>query len=51
MANKIGRASLELHSAFGAGVPCVIRANMRCKRIVALQLEIPHHFIKGIASG
>jgi hypothetical protein len=38
-------------SAFGAGVPWVIRANMRRKLSVALQLEVPHHFIKGLASG
>jgi hypothetical protein len=24
---------------------------MGCKRLVALQLEVPHHFIKGIACG
>jgi hypothetical protein len=24
---------------------------MRCKLFVALRLEVPHHFIKGIASG
>jgi hypothetical protein len=29
----------------------VIGANMGCKLFVALQLEVPHHFIKGIASG
>ena len=29
----------------------MIRANMRRKFSVALQLEVPHHFIKGIASG
>ena len=29
----------------------MIRANMRCKLLVALRLEVLHHFIKGIASG
>ncbi len=49
-ANRVGRASRESDQLL-ASVPWVIRANMRCKRIVALQLEIPHHFIKGIARG
>jgi hypothetical protein len=40
-----------LDSAFGAGVPWVIRANMKRKFSVAPHLEVPHHFIKGIASG
>ena len=29
----------------------VLGANMGCKRLVALQLKVPHHFIKGIARG
>ena len=39
-----GKPPPNQDSAFGAGIPWVIRANMRCKRVVALQLEIPHHF-------
>jgi hypothetical protein len=29
----------------------VIGANMGCKGFVALQLEVPHHFIQRIAAG
>ena len=29
----------------------VFGANMGCKLFVALRLEVPHHFIKGIADG
>jgi len=35
----------------GSGIPRVIGANMGCKLFVALRLEVPHHFIKGIAGG
>jgi len=44
-------AMTTLDSAFCTGVPWVIRANMRRKFSVAPHLEVPHHFIKGIASG
>jgi hypothetical protein len=41
----------ELNSAFCARDSWVIGANMGWKLFVALQLDVPHHFIKGIAGG
>jgi hypothetical protein len=36
---------------FCAPGSCVIGANMQCKRFVALQLEVAHHFIERCAGG
>ena len=42
---------LTLVGLFAVLASGVLGANMGCKRTVALQFTVPHHFIKGIARG
>ena len=42
---------LTLVGLFAVLASGVLGANMGCKRPVALQLMVPHHFIKGMARG
>jgi hypothetical protein len=51
LAEYAARPLLTLVGLFAVLASGVLGANMRCKRHVALQLMVPHHFIKGIARG